>query len=71
MADGVSLKILRERVMAEAIDNEINSFCPEPDTCQIRITGLNRYCRGCRRHLKRIVSDFDGPGITDRLEWYW
>lgn len=56
--------------MADEIDDAINSFCPEPDTCQLRITGLNEHCRGCRKLLKRKVSDYDGIVVQDRLERY-
>ena len=53
--------------MADEVDNAINSFCPEPDTCQIRITGLNKYCYGCRKRRERIMSDYDDTSVMNRL----
>jgi len=56
--------------MADAIDNAVNLFCPEPDTCPSKIIGLNENCYRCHKRLKRKVSDYYGILVQDRLEKY-
>ena len=54
--------------MADDVDDAINSFCPEPDTCHFRSTGLDTHCYECRKILKQKISDYDGILVQDRFE---
>ena len=54
--------------MADDVDDAINSFCPEPDTCPFRSTGLDTHCYECCKILKQKISDYDGILVQDRFE---
>jgi hypothetical protein len=45
--------------MADSVDIAMNSICPEPETCHIRITGLNIYCLACRKMVNQPLFEYD------------